>query len=221
MTANNLSLRSLRLFDRILNKTNDYLLNISTGGTQSVNRPGSVYYATNAYSHIRDTLKRLKLVPEDTFVDVGSGKGRVVCLAAQYKIQLAVGVEYSTELALQARRNAKRLRRSASSILICNSTAEQFDYSTATALYFFNPFKAHVLDRVLRKIRADRHGKPVRMAFIMESDHQRSVFAAHPWLMCTQRWSNRSGLRNALYRTHEPSNPESDWAVSSPMIKSH
>jgi predicted RNA methylase len=42
---------------------------------------------------------------ETTFVDIGSGKGRALIIAAEYAFKRIIGVEYSPSLATICRRN--------------------------------------------------------------------------------------------------------------------
>ena len=55
------------------------------------------YYATVPYRAIFRILTFLSLKPSDVFVDLGCGKGRVVCCAATYDIAEAIGIEYVRE----------------------------------------------------------------------------------------------------------------------------
>ena len=55
-------------------------------------------YSTIHYREIRRILDRLDLRPHDVFVDVGSGKGRVLSVAVRYGCEV-MGVEYDAELA--------------------------------------------------------------------------------------------------------------------------
>ena len=186
--------------EKIADRGQDWLLGIETGGIlPTIDRPGAVYYATIGYPLIRNILHRLDLHPSDVFVDIGSGKGRVSCMAARYNLRRVVGVECSAELALIARRNAARLRGKQTVIEICNQPAEEYDYSSATVLYLFNPFEAQILDVVLGKIRSDSSGRSIKLAFIMESRDQEAVFRAHSWLHCYSRWTDHVGHACALY----------------------
>lgn len=179
----------------------DRILGIDTRGTVSGNRPGAVYYATVDYSATFEALKHLDLRVSDTFVDVGSGKGRVLCLAARKLVRRVIGVEYSAELSDIAMRNANQMRGRKSPVEIFVMPAEEFDYSSATAFYFFNPFEAHVLDAVLSKIQADCRGNSIRLLFVMESEKQRAIFNLHHWLTCQRRWVGSGGHPTALYRS--------------------
>jgi hypothetical protein len=193
--------RTARFAQSLLNAGQEWVLNIDSRGTAPSSRPGAVYYATVDYRIIRSVFNRLQLRRSDIFVDVGAGKGRVVCLAAQYRLKLVLGVEYEFYLATLAKLNVMRMRGRRTPVEIHTMPAEEFDYSSATALYFFNPFEAEVLDLVLHKVNQDRAGGPVRIAFVMESHRQRSIFASHSWLHCYDRWVDEAGHANALYRT--------------------
>lgn len=186
---------------RLANLAHDWLLGISTRGAVPTDKPDAVYYATVNYSETRQVLQRLNLQPSDVFVDVGAGKGRVLCLAAQHKVRRVVGVEYSAELVAVARRNVCQMRAKQSPVEVHSLAAEEFDYSAASVLYFFNPFEANILDAVLQKLNADRGRRALRLAFVMESPEQRAVFLKHDWLRCYDRWVDASGHPVALYRT--------------------
>ncbi|MBB3978172.1 SAM-dependent methyltransferase [Rhizobium azooxidifex] len=181
-------------------RANDLWLNIGTAGTAPAESVGHVYYATISYRCIRSLLDSLDLSHDDRFVDVGCGKGRVVCLAARHRLSRVTGVEYSTTLANEAKRNSERMRGRKSPVQIHCKPAEDFDYSDSSVLYFFNPFEAPLLDSVLQKARADRRDRPLRMAFVMESPAQRDVFARHTWLSCYNRFEDIDHHLVAFYR---------------------
>jgi hypothetical protein len=193
--------RSGRLVQSLLNAGQEWLFNISTSGTAPSSRPGAIYYATVDYLIIRDVLHRLDLRRSDIFVDVGAGKGRVICMASQYRMKLVIGVECNRQLATLARLNVLRMRGKQSPVQVHVGPAEEFDYSSVTVLYLFNPFEAEILDIVLHKVNKHRAGESVRIAFVMESARQRLVFSSHSWLECYDRWTDRAGHTNALYRT--------------------
>ena len=190
--------RSVR---QVSNRFQDFWLGISTGGTAPAEAPDQVYYATVSYSCTHSVQRRLELTQDDVFVDVGCGKGRVVCLAAKHALKQIIGIEYSPALALIAERNVMQLRGRRSPVSILCQPAEVSDYSEATALYFFNPFEPPLLDRVLHRIKADRAGKATRMAFVMESEALREVFALHKWLTCYDRFEDEDRHVVAMYRT--------------------
>ena len=126
--------------------------------------PNSRHYSTMNYSTIHSILDQLALGPSDVFVDVGSGKGRVLCCAARYPVKQVVGVDLSEALCQVARENARRMRGRRAPISVETSVAQNFDYSAATVLFLFNPFGAATLGLLLEKIGRDLRGS-VRIAY--------------------------------------------------------
>jgi hypothetical protein len=201
---------------KLRNLAEEWRIGIATGGSESTRyRPGAVFYATVDYSETRRVLRRLALRPDDTFVDVGAGKGRALCLAARYRMQRAVGMECAPHLAEIARSNAARMRGKQTPIEVHTQAAEDFDYSAATVLYLFNPFEANILDLVLNKVAADRAGKALRLAFVMESPAQKAVFVKHKWLICDDRWGDGGGLPGPCTR------PRSHKRFCEPLSRVH
>src|SRR5262245_4613720 len=124
----------LWFLQKLANNVEDRWRGISTGGIVQTDKVGAVHYATVSYADTRRVLRALDLQPSDIFIDVGAGKGRVLCLAAQIRMQQVVGVEYSSELVSVANYNICRTRGRRTPVEICSQAAEDFDYSAATAL---------------------------------------------------------------------------------------
>ena len=160
-------------------------LGISTRGVVATSHEDSVHYSSLPYSVILPILDHLALGPSDVFVDVGSGKGRVLCCAARYPVRQVVGVDYSAPLCEEARENARRMRDRRAPISVQQSEADDFDYSGATALFMFNPFGAATLASLLRKIRQDA---PRRLRIAYAFPEREEVFDEHPWLERTDHW---------------------------------
>lgn len=179
-----------RSVQRANNLSWEWRLGVSTRGRLDARKrlADAVHYATIDYSDIHKIIRRLSLQPTDTFVDVGCGKGRVLCCAARYSCGEVVGIDYSEEFCTEARANAEMLRGRRTPIIVENGLAQEFDYSNATVLYFFCPFGPTTLDAVLHKIQADRAGDQVRMAFVNLSQEHDEVFARHQWLEPYHSW---------------------------------
>lgn len=101
--------------------------------------------------------------PQFTFVDLGSGKGRALLLAAQYPFRKIIGVEYSRGLHETARRNlarcADRIKLGAEIQTVCQDAVEFVLPSGPLVLFLYNPFgrpvMAKVVARVVGSLRAD------------------------------------------------------------------
>ena len=100
---------------------------------------GTVAYGTVAYRAIFKILRFLSLKDTDVFVDIGCGKGRVICSVARCDVAEVIGVEYLPDLCEAARRNVRRLRRKRAPISVVNARAESFDFTRGSVFYLFNP----------------------------------------------------------------------------------
>lgn len=170
-----------RLIDRAL----DWRYGIDTSGVFETNlSEDSCHASTVSYRDIDKMLDELKLKPNDVFVDIGCGKGRVLVLAALRKIELAVGFDASPAMVSKATENCRRMGgRLRSPVEVHLSFAETFDYSSCTAGYCFNSFGWRTLAPVLEKIRQDRANSPVRICFLNPSPEQMNVFAVQGWTL--------------------------------------
>ncbi len=105
-----------------------------------------------------------------TFIDLGSGKGRALLLAAAYPFQRILGVEVQAELHAIAEENLARLRENGSKIdahSICLDAREFSFPPDPLVVYLFNPFPDYVLSTVLDNLRTSlaRHSRPVYVIY--------------------------------------------------------
>jgi SAM-dependent methyltransferase len=192
----------IALTDRLNNLWWEHWLGISTRGLVPIDYPDSVHYATMRYTTIRAVLHHLDLTSSDVLVDIGCGKGRVLCCAARHPVKQVIGVELSEPLCQEARVNAQRLRGRRAPIAVENVLAQDFNYAPATVLFLFDPFGAASLGRVLEKISRDTRGHDVRLAYANPTHDE--VFRAQPWLSGGEFWAKpQTGLEHdvAFYRS--------------------
>lgn len=114
-----------------------------------------------------------KLLPADvrgwTFVDYGSGKGRVLVFAGRYPFQRVIGLEFADELHEQAVRNVAAARRWLRCQYVEAAHLDVLDFEPPAepcVFFFSNPFRREVMEAVLQRIRASLHDWP-RPAVLM------------------------------------------------------
>ncbi|HKT02770.1 MAG TPA: class I SAM-dependent methyltransferase [Rugosimonospora sp.] len=190
--------------DRLGNLWWETRLGIATRGVAPVDHPDAAHYATMAYSSIWPVLRHLALGRQDVFVDIGSGKGRVLCCAARLPVDRVIGVDLSPERTAEATENVRRLRGRHAPIEAVTALAQEYDYSDVTAVFLFDPFGADTLNAVLERIAKDRAGRPVRFAYANATLD--SVFRAQTWLEPGEFWRRaETGLEHdvAFYRSRD------------------
>ncbi|MCX4243036.1 class I SAM-dependent methyltransferase [Paraliomyxa miuraensis] len=140
----------------------------------SRNRTRGYRYQPSPMRLLERTLERLSLDPtEYTFIDLGSGKGRAVLLAAEHGFRRSIGVEFAAELHGIATRNLARLRdrhpAAAQKVELLHMDAtELVPPPEPTVFFLFNPFDDVVLRSVLFNIRASlqEHPRPLYYVYL-------------------------------------------------------
>jgi hypothetical protein len=115
----------------------------------------------------------LREVPGDpaqyTFVDMGSGKGRVLALAAAHGFRRVVGIEFAHELHEIALRNASA---AATRGLVFEPTlgdSGAFEFPDAPlVIHFNNPFAEDVMVRVLANLTTSYRSSPRRVVVVYQ-----------------------------------------------------
>ena len=128
------------------------------------------WYVATDYETFNLAMDHLIIRPgEDVFVDFGSGKGRIVLLAAELPFRRIIGVEFSKQLhdvALENLRGAlPRLNCKDVELLLADATRWKVP-DEATILFFFNPFHGDVLAKVFENIRRSLAEAPRKITII-------------------------------------------------------
>jgi SAM-dependent methyltransferase len=115
-----------------------------------------------------------------TFIDLGSGKGRVLLLAAAYPFRRIIGVEFQPELHAIAEENLARLRENDGDIdaeSLCLD-AREFEFPPdPLVIYLFNPFPDYVLATVLDNLHASLARHPRQAYVIYNTPDEQQVIA--------------------------------------------
>lgn len=113
----------------------------------------ATHYEPTPIADAERLLDASPLAPDGaTFVDLGAGMGRVLLLAARRPFRAVVGVEISPALAEVARDNLRAAdpRRVARDLRVVRADAAEYRFPPGDlVVYFYNPFAAPVMERVL------------------------------------------------------------------------
>lgn len=183
---------------KLCNMLWDYRLNIRTKGVFEVSVADAVHYSTISYKLLRVILRSLFLKPTDVFVDVGCGKGRVVCLAARLNIQKVIGIEVSEKLCKISKRNSSLLRRRLAPIMIINALAQETDYRQGTVFYLFNPFGASTLSAWLSKMEESLRLYPRTVKIVYVNPKHEPLLKNCKWLKRYDSWERTVGLEHSV-----------------------
>jgi tRNA1(Val) A37 N6-methylase TrmN6 len=113
------------------------------------------------------------------FIDFGCGKGKVLLLAAELPFKQIIGVELSSELICVAAENLKsyvrRTRMSNVFHLNCMDASEYRIPHEPAIFYFYNPFRAEVMRKVLENIRGSLAAAPREIYLVYLNPVDRSL----------------------------------------------
>ena len=154
-----------RRFDRDYGVTTQAILFLGDLDPEAVGDAGA--HATHYEAvPVDDFRKMMRVVPHDvvaasTFVDIGSGMGRAILLAAEYPFKQIVGIEVSPGLHEVAKENLARAnaaKRRCNDIRLVREDARIFEYPPGDLVVFlYNPFDVEALNATLGALFARRN----------------------------------------------------------------
>ena len=125
------------------------------------------YYDTFHYSSCFYLLKYIPLPEETVLIDIGSGKARFLIAAATKRFRKLIGVEFS-DLVKVAEENLGKMRfRRTRDIEFIAGDAQQYPIPHEVNVIFFNnPFKGTILDKVISNIETSLQKSPRKILII-------------------------------------------------------
>ena len=128
--------------------------------------------------------------PSHTFIDIGSGKGRVLLVASEFPFAEIIGVEFATELHEIACRNIQRYRsktRKCKDVKSLNVDAVEFELPLKPlVLYLFNPFRPPVLIPLLQRLQRSLNSHPRDVTLLYETPYHAGLIEQHTALRCVE-----------------------------------
>ena len=116
-----------------------------------------VYYVPANWMTLKQVLNRWDIGPDDVFIDLGSGKGRMVLEAARYPFGRVIGVEVAGPLHRTAQDNVARTRmpRKCENIELVQADVLGYELpDDVTVVFLNNPFRGAVFATAAEKILA-------------------------------------------------------------------
>lgn len=133
----------------------------------------TLYYPTHLRSG-RQVFRELPIADFSryTFIDFGSGKGRMLFLAAEHPFRSVVGIELAADLHATAEANIRRYRnpkQACFNIVSVNIDALEFDFPNDNCvLYFFFPFRRPVMEPLIDRLdrSLDNHPRDIILVYM-------------------------------------------------------
>lgn len=162
-----------RYYLRVKYRKFDFLVQVEPDqleGSIEVRKHASKYEASN-YRFFKKLFENLDWpYANSTFIDFGCGKGATLFYATEMGFKRIIGVEFSPQLAAIATANMQKIFSAKGvkfDVEIVNTDAAAYRVpSDADCFYFFNPFDAVILDKVIQNIHASLEIKMRRILIV-------------------------------------------------------
>ncbi len=163
-------------------------LNIHTTDRVEALTDEGIHYTPLPYVMITRMFEVLKPTKDDVFLDVGCGKGRVLCCASRLPMKRVVGIEQNDQLLKVAGRNVECLRGACTPVdLVCTS-AETYSYDGATIVYLYNPFNERITRVMTARLRESVARAPRKLRIVYANPVHANVFEESGWLRKSSEW---------------------------------
>lgn len=144
-------------------------------------------HSASSVLDLQRVLQRTAPRPEHgVFLDLGSGKGRAVLVAAQRPFRRVIGVEFSPHLTAVARRNLDRARphlRCGSVELVTGPAEEYAVPEDVSLIYLYNPFRGSVMARVCDSLHRSLVASPREVTVVVATPrHFEAAVAGQDWI---------------------------------------
>lgn len=121
-----------------------------------------------------------------TFIDLGSGKGRVLLMASNYPFKRIIGVEFMPELHRAAQKNVANYSNARQRCRLIESVcadARDFQFPDGPlVVYLFNPFSESTFAQVLGNLRTSIQQAPRPVYVAYRFTEFEDLLAQEPWL---------------------------------------
>lgn len=145
---------------------------------------GRYYEGTNAYLFKRMFSQVRVDIPNSCLIDFGSGKGKVMLMAAERGFPKVLGVEFSIELVEICRRNLeifKRKTKSKTEFEVIHMDAAEYQIPPeANLLFFSNPFDETLIEKVIANILMSLEKYPREIVVVHLFPQGNMAFVHHP-----------------------------------------
>lgn len=179
------------LWSHVESSRREKRLGIDTTGVIEANELGysddAPGYDPISYACMDAVISDLKIEPnKEVFVDIGSGRGRAVIMAAMQPFRRVVGIELHDGLyrdSLIQLEKAKPFFR-CSDVAIEKADATTFEYpDDMSVVFLWNPFTGEILDQVMERVRISHERRPRPMALVYSQPlDEIDTLKSRPWL---------------------------------------
>jgi hypothetical protein len=134
-----------------------------------------IHYAAMPYALIDTIVNALNLVSSDVFVDLGCGRGRILCRVAQRSVKRVVGVECQAALVQSCRDNLEKMRGRRCETLVVPGMIECTAIEDGTVFLTYGPFCAETMRGVLNGLEGTLRRNPRTIRWVIAGNSPTAI----------------------------------------------
>ncbi|MBC7935126.1 MAG: class I SAM-dependent methyltransferase [Rhizobacter sp.] len=136
-------------------------------------------YMPVSYDVIEDIFRQYDPSLSKHFIDIGCGKGRAMCVAAQMGATKITGIDFSKEFCDQSKLNLLKTQQRfpVLQFKVLNNDAFYFEIpADADCIFMFNPFDEMIMSGVIENIEISLEENPRTITIIYANPLQKHLF---------------------------------------------
>ena len=136
-------------------------------------------YMPLSYDLLEEIFEHIDTKAVHHFLDIGCGKGRVMCVAAHYGIKNLTGIDFSKKLCRQAEKNLDATWKQFPAIIYHVINNDAFYYGIpddVDCIFLFNPFDEVIMSGVIEKILKSLDEKPRPLIIVYANPLYKDLF---------------------------------------------
>jgi 16S rRNA G966 N2-methylase RsmD len=136
---------------------------------QGIDISHATIYMPVSYTLLEEIFEQLPATIRNHFLDMGSGKGRALCVAAHKGFKKVTGLDFARDLCVAAEENLNITKQKIPALeyKVINNDAFYFDIrDDVDCIFFFNPFDEIIMSAVVNNICTSLQKKPRKISII-------------------------------------------------------
>ncbi len=158
---------------------------------QGIDISHATIYMPVSYTLLEEIFEQLPESIHQHFLDMGSGKGRALCMAAHHGFKQVTGLDFSKALCNAATENLIKTKQQVSTFnfKVINNDAFYFEIpDDVDCIFFFNPFDEIIMSAVVYNIFSSLQNNPRKISIIYVNPLHKELFLKAGF---TQTWHSK------------------------------
>lgn len=146
---------------------------------QGIDISHATIYMPVSYSLLEEIFEQLPASIRNHFLDMGSGKGRALCVAAHKGFKQVTGLDFSKTLCNAAIENLTKTKEQIPTFnfKVINNDAFYFEIpDDVDCIFFFNPFDEIIMSAVVNNIFSSLQNNPRKISIIYVNPMHKDLF---------------------------------------------